>query len=518
MRPYISDTAFIQGGERVYNKAIDESSQQFVDGTASHSHSSTHQFSATPMQRFFSPRLTSTALSILALFLVVGIGPMTSPAQQPQDTTKVTFNEAVRTALDQNTDIKRAQASARQSNVQVRSEWMDFVPDFNISTDVSRRVGRNFSQVTGDFTTESTDFFNLTGRSGITLFNGFENVSSLREAREQATADQTSLKRTRREVVFTVMDQFIALVESREILRVRQEQVEAQRQRLRQIREFVDAGSRPRSDEFTAEADLADAEQQLLQGERELEVNKTRLIQTLQLNPREAYDFQVPGLEGDTLGTAQYDLSSLVDEAFQKRLDLRVAQAERRAAQQGIRSARSSYYPTLSLSGQYGTDWSSRGLGGNVSDDFATQLDVNRGGGVSLSLSIPVFDRLQRNTQVEQAQVQAQNAKYALQDQRQQVALQVRQSYLDYQNAVQQLEAADKRLRAAERARTAAQERYRLGSADIVELQNAIRDYVDAASQQVRARYNLLFQQKRIDYNVGRLSPNAPLLSRPATR
>jgi outer membrane protein len=98
------------------------------------------------------------------------------------------------------------------------------------------------------------------------------------------------------------------------------------------------------------------------------------------------------------------------------------------------------------------------------------------------------------------------------------VALQVRQSYLDYQNAVQQLEAANKRLRAAEQARTAAQERYELGSADIVELQNAIRDYVDAASQQVRARYNLIFQRKRIDYNVGRLSPTAPLLGAPAGR
>jgi len=468
------------------------------------------------MQRFpLFPSLTA-GLSAFAVLLVLAGTPTTAQAQPSQDTTRITFNEAVRTALDQNTDIKRAQAQARQSNVQVRSEWMDFAPDLNISSDVSRRVGRNFSQVTGDFTTESTDFFNLTGQSSVTLFNGFENVSSLREARERAGADQTNLKRTQREVVFSVMDQFISLVESREIVRVRREQVEAQRQRLRQIEQFVEAGSRPVSDLYTAEADLADAEQQLLQGRREREISQTQLIQTLQLNPREAYDFQVPDLSGDLPAEGRYELSTLIDEAFQERLDLRVAEAERRAAEQGVRSARSSYYPSLSLSGSYGTDWSSRGLGGEVSDDFANQLDVNRGGGVSLSISIPIFDRFNRSSQVEGAQVQAQNAEYALQDQRQQVALQVRQSYLDYQNAMQQLEAANKRLRAAEQARTAAEERYELGSADIVELQNAIRDYVDAASQQVRARYNLIFQQKRIDYNVGRLSPSAPLLGAPA--
>ena len=113
---------------------------------------------------------------------------------------------------------------------------------------------------------------------------------------------------------------------------------------------------------------------------------------------------------------------------------------------------------------------------------------------------------------MEQAQVQAQNAQYQLEDQRQQVALQVRQAYLDYRNAVQQLEAANKRLRAARQARAAAQERYNLGSASIVELQNATRDFVDAASRQVRARYNLIFQKKQIEYHVGRLSPNEPLI------
>ena len=476
------------------------------------------------MQRLVSSGLAPTGLGVLVLLVTLGVFPTTSYAQQPQDTAQITFDEAVRTALDQNTDIKRAQAQARQSNVQVQSEWMDFMPDLSLDANVSRRVGRNFSQVTGGFTTQSTDRFNLSGQSRVTIFNGFENIASLRQARKQASADQTSLKRTRRDMVFTVMDRFIALVESREIVRVRKEQVEAQRKRLRQIREFVDAGSRPKSDEFTAEADLADAEQQLLQARREREVNKTRLIQTLQLNPRQAYNFQVPNLEGDTLSSAQYNLSTLIDEAFQERLDLRTAQAERRAAEQGIRAAKASYYPSLSISGRYGTDWSSRGRlpdpdgEGFFEPGFRKQLDNNRGGGISLSLSIPIFDRLQRSTRVERAQVQAQNAKYQLQDQRQQVALQVRQSYLNYQNAVQQLEAANKRLRAAERARTAAQERYELGSADIVELQNAIRDYVDAASQQVRARYKLIFQQKRIDYNVGRLSPSEPLLGRPATQ
>ena len=460
-----------------------------------------------------------------ALSLVLLLGLMAAPAASAQDlgsrtdTTRVNFNEAVRIALDQNTNLKRAQATVQQSESQLQAEWLDFTPSLNFSSNLQRQYGRNFSQVTGDFTSRSTDFFNMSAQSNLTLFNGFENISSLRQARSQSTADELNLQRTRREVVYTLMQQFIGLVESREIVRVRREELSALRQQLRQVEEFVNAGSRPVSELYQQQANVAEAQQALLQAQREREVAQTQIIQTLQLNPRQPYDFQVPALPDDSITTESYNPSALIDEAFQRRLDLRVAEADQDAAEHAVQSARSQYYPSLSVGGRYGTDWTSRprpipdpnNPNQTIQPGFSDQLDNNRGGGLSVSLSIPIFDQWQRETQVQQAKVQAQNAQYALSDQQQEVALQVRQAYLDYRNAIQQLEAANARLRAARQARTAAQERYNLGAASIVELQNANRDFVDAASQQVRARYTLIFREKQIEYFVGRLRPSEPL-------
>lgn len=459
----------------------------------------------------------------LALVLAVSLGGAPVLCAQPNlgtsiDTTQVTFDEAVRIALDQNTDLGRAQTSVRQSEAQLQSEWLDFTPSLNVSSNMQRQYGRNFSQVTGDFTSQSTDFLNIGGSSNLTVFNGFENISSLRGARAESAAEELNLQRTRREVVFTVMEQFINLVETREIVRVRQEEVDALQQQLRQIEEFVDAGSRPVSELYAQQANVAEAEQALLQARREREVAQTQIIQTLQLNPRRPYDFQVPDPPEDSIDTRTFDSSALIDEAFERRLDLRVAEADQRAAEHGVQSARSQYYPSLSVGADYGTDWSSNftipdpdNANQRIDVGFSEQLQQNRGGSISLSLNIPIFDQWQRETQIQQAKVQSRNAEYALDDQRQQVALQVRQAYLDYQNAIQQLEAANARLRSARQARTAAQERYNLGAASIVELQNANRDFVDAASQQVRARYTLLFREKQIDYYVGRLRSTTPL-------
>lgn len=206
--------------------------------------------------------------------------------------------------------------------------------------------------------------------------------------------------------------------------------------------------------------------------------------------------------------------------------------------------AQSALYPSLDLSVDYGSNWASTallpvpgtgrpptqvqvqtagggtvpyfvpGTGSNptlVQPDFFDQLDNRRGGSITLSLSIPLFNRYQTRASIEQARVQALNAQYAVQDRRQQIAAEVRQAILDYRNAQQRLAAAKERLQAARLAREAAQERFRLGAASIVELTNANRNFVQAASEEVRAQYTLVFQQQLIDYYIGTLNPETPL-------
>jgi len=446
-------------------------------------------------------------------------GPTDYSLDADTDTTRVSFGKAIGLALEQNTDLGRAQTTVQGSDSQLWSEWLDFAPSVDINSSVRRNFGQSFDNVSGELISQKTDFLNMGGGLNFTIFNGFEQISSLQQAQDQTRADNFNLRRTQREVVFTVIEQFINLIEAREVVRVRQEEVDALRQQLQQIEAFVDAGSRPVSELYTQQADVADAEQNVLQAQRDLEVAQTDLIQTLQLDPRKPYNFEGPVLP-DTIEATDYDSRALITEAFDNRLDLRRVRAEREAAEEEIQQAKSQFYPTLSFSTNYSTDWSSRPrrfedpqTGQLVEPGFGRQFLDNLQGSISMSLSVPVFSQWDRKTQVEQAQVQARNAEFELEDQRQQIASEVRQAYLDYRNAEQQLEAANARLRAARQARTAAQERYNLGAADIVELQNANRDFVDAASQQVRARYNLLFREKQIDFFIGRMSPTDPLFT-----
>lgn len=491
-------------------------------------------------------------LSVLPAFLLslcLAAGPaaaQSTNAALSADTTRITFDEAIGIALDQNTTLKRAANNVRQAEVTLRSERFDWSPDATITSGVQRNFGRSFSQEEGAIVNQSTDFFTVRVGGSVSLQGlGLQNYSSMRSAEWESTASELTLERTRQDIVFQVMNRYITLVENREVLVVQREELEARRQQLRQIEEFVDAGSQPISALFEQQAAVAEAESNVLTAERDVQLSETRLIQTLRLDPMKAYDFQAPGVPEEMSDVPQYNLNALMTQAFDQRLDLRANRASVRAADSDITSTRSQYLPTLTFSADYNTNWSSTAPDtrdipgtGQIQDvniltqegitipaevpvvqpqteplSFADILDRRRGGSMGVSLQFPLFDGFRREQSIEQAQVSKLNAEYALEDQKLQVSLEVREAYLNYQNAVKQLDATEKRLRFARQAREAAQERYNLGAASIVELTNANRTFVEAASQRIRARYNFLFQQKLIAYFVGSLNPSESLFN-----
>ena len=99
------------------------------------------------------------------------------------------------------------------------------------------------------------------------------------------------------------------------------------------------------------------------------------------------------------------------------------------------------------------------------------------------------------------------NRKLASDLQRQTVALEVRRAFLDYQSALEQLNATRAQQQAADLALNATQERYGVGAATLVELQIARATQVSAASELVNARYNRMFQLSLMSDYTGTLDP-----------
>ncbi len=202
-----------------------------------------------------------------------------------------------------------------------------------------------------------------------------------------------------------------------------------------------------------------------------------------------------------------YSLSELIDQALLNRSDLKSSISNIRALEYQLNIAKGSLYPSVSasfgLSSSYSDQYSVLGESVNFSDQFFDQR-INRS--LGFSVNIPIFQNWNRMTNIQSSKVQLKNAELNLDNSRLQVIQEVTQAYNDYSSYVQQLSASEKSLRASERAFETQQERYNVGSSTLIELSQAQANYVSAQSDYTQATYNLIFQEKLLDYYLGKLS------------
>ena len=452
----------------------------------------------------FLSLLHKTSLRIVGLFVLF---PLALPAfaQEPE---RITFDDAIRIALDQNYQIKQWANSVRLSEIDVSSARAAFLPTLNMFSSGGRSFGLSFDTNVGELRTTTNDRFSMGLSTGMTLFNGFSDVHALRQSQLSLTAADLNLERGRQFIVFTVAGQFLNYVEQTEQIRVQQENLGAQQQLLSQIEEFVRAGSRPMSDLYQQRAAVASAELAVIEAERFSQIAEANVIQTLQLDPLGSYDFVIPDESVLSLDPVIYILDDLIVGAMGRRADLRAREINISAAERGIRQVRAARLPSLRLSASAGSSFNS-----GIPFAFGEQFENNRSESISLSLNMPIFNRRQTNSMLQRAYVQYENAHLDLENQRQQIGVEVRSAYLDYLTAEKTLEVTEQQLAFREQALEAARERYNVGAGTLVELTQAQTDFVQASSERVRARYTFFVRKRLIEYYTGELDPSMPILS-----
>ncbi len=441
---------------------------------------------------------------LIAATIILGLLPSATQAEP----VRITYRDAVRIALEKNNTLRRAENSLILDQTAVSSARMQFFPDLRLGASAARNYGRSFSESEGRILSQTNDAGSVRLSSSLVLFDGFGRYANLKAAILDRRAGEADTERTRQTVVFLVISGYLAVIESEAQVRVAEENLASQRDQEALVGKFVDAGSSPIGDLYQQQATVARAELQLVLARRTLELARMDMMQVLQLDPSGEYRFEAPILPDSIDVGPPRELSDLLGEAFENRTDVQALKDRIGASEQDERVAGSGRWPSLTLSGSYGSSYSS----GASDRAFLDQFDERRSGTVGLSLSFPIFDRLATSHAVRRATVATDNARIALDERRVTVAIEVRRALLDEQTARESLSATLAELRAANRALEATQQRYEAGAATLQEvtLSNAV--LVQAQSSRIIAAFALLWQRHVRDYYVGVLDPDGALI------
>lgn len=408
-----------------------------------------------------------------------------------ENTNTLTLSQAIAVALEKNISLKEAGNQVEMGKIAVDQRKRNFYPDLNLSSRFSERIANEVNALTGSSDTKGSGSLSLSASSSVTLFNGYYDTASLRQAQLEYQATQGTFTRNRQNVIFETIQRFIQVITAGELILATKENLEAQRLQLARIEDFVNAGKRPVTDLYQQKAEIARAEFDLLNAERNLNVTKLLLTQTIGLEPNTDFTVIDPGCENLIQKIVDYRKEQDIQTALANRADLNARKKLIAAAQNEITAAASGFWPKLSFFADFGSSYSSRDKYFNFSHQF---FDNNLNGSFGISLSLPIFDKSRTRNSVASARINLRSQELVLEKSIRQVQVEIQQAGEDFRTAGKQLDVAETQVKYTTDALESVQQRYNVNAATMVELTQARTRHLESIYDRVQAKFNLLLR------------------------
>jgi len=181
---------------------------------------------------------------------------------------------------------------------------------------------------------------------------------------------------------------------------------------------------------------------------------------------------------------------------------VRQAQANLVAAKAGVKSARTAYLPSVSMSYSYRANQSSEGFEtGNLW--LLTGQNPNSKS-LSFNFSYPLFNQLQRETTVIQAEVQERNAEASLRDSRLAAQEELAQAVGDLRLAQERIRIQQQAVLSGEEDLRVQTERYQLGAATLLDVLTSQTTLNQARLSLIQARFDARIARAQIEALIGR--------------
>ena len=433
---------------------------------------------------------------------------------QAQETTAnvLSFEEAIKIGIDKNINLNTQRNNLYASQARKAQGYANYLPSVRANGFLQRTDGLQIDPTTGQAGNVSSDYIQGSVQADYTLFNGFNRINTLRQNNRLFDAQSHLVDRTRQDIVFNVTSQYLQVLLDQELLRIAEENMNAQKVILEQIQGFVDVGARAEADAYTQNALVQNFQVTYLRAKITLENDKALLAQTLQLDPAVPFQVSAPSWENDFQYFQSLSLDSLYNIALRNRADLRNQEDLVEANRYAFKAANSGYYPNISLFVSYGSTYYATDawkLDPNRPrpESFGTQFgDQNPSLSYGVNINIPIFDRLVTRTNRVVAKVAKENAELTQDNLMKSIKVDVQRSFNNYETAIESYQASIIQYEAAELALRTQEESYRLGVSAQVALAQANQTFVQAAASRAQAEVTLVFQKMLLEYALGTLN------------
>jgi outer membrane protein len=433
----------------------------------------------------------------LILGVIVSIGVVW--AQEPQKT--LTLEESIKIAMERSLTLHSAVVGVVGSEYRRKEAITNFLPWWTgqysgtwYNTPVT--VGATQAAISGAIIPTSSYVYNFNTMLNQPLFTGGLNLATYRSAKIGVDVSKETLETTKRDIVLQVRVGYFIILRAEKFLAVAEQQVKNFEAQLEVTKAFFDVGIVPKNDVLLAEVNLANAKQQQVKAANDLDTAKAS-FNIILLRREVNTPFEVV----DILGYKAFSLSleQSLDEALRLRPEIKAAQFTIDQAKENVKIARSGFFPTINLLGNY--------------NRFSDEIDLSRGVNFSDRWSVQALATFTLwnwgNTAFKVGEnkvkvTQAEDSKNQLIDS---ITLEVKQDYLNMLVAEKNVGTSEKAIEQAEENLRMNEERYKYQVATQTDVVNAVTLLAQARTNYYGALSDFNVAKAQLERAMGRMYP-----------
>ena len=397
----------------------------------------------------------------------------------------MTLEKCIELALGNNPQINAAFQDILASDARIKQVWSNYFPQLSWQTGYTRIRQLQLSDALGQNLT-----FNYYILGQITLqqmlydFGVTQNQATIK--RLDYEAYKTTLTGIINDIIYQTKDAYYNLLYSLENKRVAEDTVKKFEMFYDQAKAFYQIGMNPKVDVTIAETNLSSAKLKLIQADNAVELAIARLNNVMGVPFIDKYNVQ----ERLTYIPVDVTLNKSVEIVRESRPELQLAELKVESAKQTLKLVKKSYFPTISIEGQYqrgGKSWNSYygyNLGGYLNFPTINGMLIRN----EIKEARYLYDKELANAQNTQNSIylEIQNAFLTLQEKKNQIPvsmLQVKQSKENYELSYG---------------------RYKVGEASPTELKDAQIQYQEAQLNYYATLYQYNSARAALEKAVGK--------------
>ena len=397
----------------------------------------------------------------------------------------MTLERCIELALGNNPQINSAFHDILASDARIKQVWSNYFPHFNWQTGYTKMRQLQLSDALGENLT-----FNYYILGQITLqqmlydFGVTQNQATIKKLDYEAF--KTTLCATINDVVYQTKDAYYNLLYAFEKKRVAEDTVKKFEMFYNQAKAFYEIGMNPKVDVTIAEVNLSNSKLQLIQADNAVNLAVARLNNIMGVPFIDRYNV----VERLRYQPVDIDFKKSIEIAREARPELKLAELKVESAKQTLKLVKKSYFPTLSIEGQYM-------VGGSTP---TSNYGYNLGG----YLNFPTINGMLIKNEIKEARYLYDKQLAVAKNTQNNIYLEIQKAYLTLEEKKNQIPVAMLAVKQAKENYELSYGRYKVGEASPTELKDAQINYQQAQLNYYSSLYQYCSSKAALEKSIGK--------------